>query len=60
VPPAPARHPPAVLEPPRNAVHRFFPDLDRRQNAPCDTGRWNALESAWIHGVNPETDRELT
>lgn len=42
-----------------NAVHRFFPDLDSRQNA-VRYGRWNALESAWIHGVNPETDRELT
>jgi plasmid stabilization system protein ParE len=42
-----------------NAVHRFFPDLDRRENA-VRYGRWNAVESAWIHGVNPETDRALT
>ena len=41
-----------------NAVHRFFPDLDRRENA-VRYGRWNALESAWIHGVTPEADRVL-
>lgn len=42
-----------------NAVHRFFPDLDRRENA-VRYGRWNALESAWIHGVNPDADRRLS
>jgi len=42
-----------------NAVHRFFPDLDRRENA-VRYGRWNALESAWIHGVHPESDRRLS
>ena len=42
-----------------HAVHRFFPDLDRRENA-VRYGRWNALESAWIHGVSPDIDRELS
>ena len=42
-----------------NAVHRFFPDLDRRENA-VRYGRWNALESAWVRGVNPEADRRLS
>ena len=41
-----------------HAVHRFFPDLDQRENA-VRYGRWNALESAWIHGVTPEADRRL-
>lgn len=41
-----------------NAVHRFFPDLDRRENA-VRYGRWNALESAWLGGVTPAIDRAL-
>lgn len=41
-----------------NAVHRFFPDLERRENA-VRYGRWNALESSWIGGVNPDADRRL-
>lgn len=41
-----------------HAVHRFFPDLDRRENA-IRYGRWNALESAWNDGVTPEVDRRL-
>jgi len=41
-----------------NAVHRFFPDLDRRQNA-VRYGRWNALESAWLRGITPDLDRQL-
>jgi len=41
-----------------NAVHRFFPDLDRRENA-VRYGRWNALESAWTHGVTPEVDARM-
>lgn len=41
-----------------HAVHRFFPDLDRRENA-VRYGRWNALESAWIGGITPEVDRRL-
>jgi len=39
-----------------NSVHRFFPDLDARLNA-VRYGRWRALETAWISGVNAETDR---
>ncbi len=42
-----------------HAVHRFFPDLDRRENA-IRYGRWNALESAWIGGVTPEADQRLS
>jgi hypothetical protein len=41
-----------------HAVHRFFPDLDQRENA-IRYGRWNALESAWNAGVTPEVDRRL-
>jgi hypothetical protein len=41
-----------------HAVHRFFPDLDRRENA-VRYGRWNALESAWNAGVTAEVDRRL-
>jgi hypothetical protein len=41
-----------------HAVHRFFPDLDQRENA-VRYGRWNALESAWKNGVTDRTDREL-
>ncbi len=41
-----------------HAVHRFFPDLDQRENA-IRYGRWNALESAWNAGVTAETDRRM-
>jgi len=41
-----------------NAVHRFFPDLDQRENA-IRYGRWNALESAWIDGVTPQVNDRL-
>lgn len=39
-----------------NAVHRFFPDLDRRENA-IRYGRWRALEVAWREGVSGPVDR---
>jgi hypothetical protein len=39
-----------------HAVHRFFPDLEQRENA-VRYARWNALESAWRHGVTAERDR---
>jgi hypothetical protein len=41
-----------------NAVHRFFPDLDRRQNA-IRYGRWRALEVAWRNGISPALDRDF-
>ena len=41
-----------------HAVHRFFPDLDGRENA-IRYGRWRALESAWNHGISLELDRVL-
>ena len=39
-----------------NAVHRFFPDLDRRENA-IRYGRWRALEVAWREGISGPVDR---
>lgn len=41
-----------------SAVHRFFPDLDGRENA-IRYGRWRALESAWRRGIGREADPEL-
>jgi hypothetical protein len=42
-----------------NAVHRFFPDLDQRQNA-IRYGRWRALEASWRRGANASTDAEIS
>ncbi len=42
-----------------NAVHRFFPDLDRRENA-IRYGRWRALEIAWREGVSEAVDRTFS
>jgi hypothetical protein len=41
-----------------NSVHRFFPDLDARENA-VRYGRWRALENAWVRGVSRELDGPL-
>src|SRR5450759_5449783 len=41
-----------------HSVHRFFPDLDGRENA-IRYGRWRSLESAWNRGVSLELDRVL-
>jgi hypothetical protein len=41
-----------------NAVHRFFPDLDRRENA-IRYGRWRALEVSWREGVSEPVDRRF-
>jgi hypothetical protein len=41
-----------------NSVHRFFPDLDGRENA-IRYGRWRALESAWTRGIRREIDGAL-
>lgn len=41
-----------------HSVHRFFPDLDRRENA-VRYGRWRALENAWTGGVRKELDATL-
>lgn len=38
-----------------NALHRFFPDLERRENA-IFYGRWRALELAWVEGISAERD----
>ena len=42
-----------------HSVHRFFPDLDERENA-IRYARWRALESAWAHGIDDEGDRKLS
>ncbi len=41
-----------------HSVHRFFPDLDGRENA-IRYGRWRALENAWTRGVSRELDGAL-
>jgi hypothetical protein len=43
-----------------NAVHRFFPDLDQRENG-VRYARWNLLESAWRTGrpAQPAAERFL-
>ncbi len=41
-----------------HAVHRFFPDLDRRENA-VRYGRWRALESAWVNGIAMDRDHAV-
>ena len=43
----------------RNALHRFFPDLDSRLNA-VRYGRWRAVEIAWTVGINPALDRAFS
>jgi hypothetical protein len=42
-----------------NSVHRFFPDLDGRENA-IRYGRWRSIESAWNRGISRERDATLT
>ncbi len=41
-----------------HSVHRFFPDLEERENA-IRYGRWRALESAWTGGISADLDRRL-
>jgi hypothetical protein len=41
------------------AVHRFFPDLDRRENA-VRYGRWRALDEAWKRGISVEVDAGIS
>ncbi|MGH9442795.1 MAG: hypothetical protein ACRD16_11035 [Thermoanaerobaculia bacterium] len=41
-----------------NSVHRFFPDLDGRENA-IRYGRWRAFENAWTRGIRRELDGAL-
>ncbi|MEO8432040.1 MAG: hypothetical protein ABI592_11070 [Acidobacteriota bacterium] len=42
-----------------NSVHRYFPDLDGRLNA-VRYGRWRALETAWMSGINRTLDRDFS
>lgn len=42
-----------------DSVHRFFPDLDSRLNA-VRYARWQALEIAWVSGINPRLDRQFS
>lgn len=42
-----------------NAVHRFFPDLDRRENG-IRYGRWRAIEIAWHEGASAAVDRPFS
>jgi hypothetical protein len=41
------------------SIHRFFPDLDTRENA-VRYGRWRALEIAWISGIDRRLDSEFS
>jgi hypothetical protein len=56
---APAQEPLPPRGRHRNALHRFFPDLDYRLNA-VRYGRWRAVEIAWSVGINPGLDREFS
>jgi hypothetical protein len=42
-----------------NAIHRYFPDLDARQNA-VRYGRWRALEIAWVSGIDSRLDTRFS